>query len=139
MSYNVYVAAYAGASRDHHTIFVENRKRGAGTIFQVKGSIQQGMEFESKKVKKPEDSLSFVDKTLVGTVTKENYPKIATICATIPPPHKQFIGAKRINPKVPFRTCQEWNADALKALKNLKLLLKNSGLVNVFCYLVRHC
>ena len=35
MSYSVYVAAYTGAPRDHHTIFVETEADGTGFIFQV--------------------------------------------------------------------------------------------------------
>ncbi|KAF4615581.1 hypothetical protein G7Y89_g15294 [Cudoniella acicularis] len=123
MSYNVYVAAYTGAPRDHHTIFVETEADSSGHIFQVTGNIQQGMTHEFKRAKKPEDSYSFVSKTLVGTVTKENYPQIATICTGITPPHKQFNGPRKINPSEPLRRCQEWNADAIKALKDAAVLV----------------
>jgi hypothetical protein len=111
--------------RDHHAIFVEKENNARGTISQVTGSILQGMMFETKKGKRPEDSdtAPFISKTLTGTVSSEKYPEIATVCASLPPPHKQYNGIKKINPSEPVRICQEWTADAVKALKDAQVVI----------------
>ncbi|PVH74008.1 hypothetical protein DL98DRAFT_659087 [Cadophora sp. DSE1049] len=122
MSYNVYLVAYAGLPRDHHTIFVETGADGSGYIFQVTGNIQDGMTHGHKAAKKPEDSLTYVSKHLIGTVSHENYARIGSIVDMIPPPKKQFNGPKRIYPAEPIRRCQEWNAEAIQALKSAGVL-----------------
>ena len=69
MSHNVYRVAFLGTPRDHHVIFVETKVDGSGVIFQVRGDIQNGMTYEFKDGKKPEDSASFVSKTPIGKVS----------------------------------------------------------------------
>jgi hypothetical protein len=118
MSYQVFLVSYLGAPRDHHAIFVETNSDKSGQIFQATGNIQNGMTYESKPAKRPEDSASFVKKELLGTVTTANYSRIDSVCKRIPPPAKQFNGPKRINPNVPLRRCQEWTQETVQALKN---------------------
>ncbi|EGD86028.1 hypothetical protein H112_06951 [Trichophyton rubrum D6] len=115
MSYSVYRVASAGLPRDHHAIFVETSENGekTGHLFQVKGNIQNGMSFEQRPEGQPEASSSFIDKQEIG----------AGICEGIPPPRKQFEGAKRLYPKEPIRRCQEWTAEAIQALKEAQVLL----------------
>jgi hypothetical protein len=118
MSYQVFLVSYLGAPRDHQAIFIETNSDKSGQIFQATGNIQNGMTYESKPGKRPEDSASFVKKELLGTVTTANYSRIDAVCKQIPPPAKQFDGPKRINPNVPLRRCQEWTQEAVQALKN---------------------
>lgn len=117
MSYNVYLVAYQGFPRDHHAIFFETEADKSGTIYQVTGDIQKGMQLEHKMAKRPEESVSFVSKTYVGTTSHANYASVAEICKTIEPPKKQFDGGRRLYPKEPIRRCQEWTAEAIEALK----------------------
>lgn len=116
MSYYIYKVAYLGAPRDHHAIFVETDANGGGVVFHVTGDIQNGMRFEMKAAKRPEDSASFVNKTFLGWVVADNYQHIEGICRGIPPPKKQFNGAKKLYPKEPLRRCQEWTNETIQAL-----------------------
>lgn len=86
MTCNVYRVAFLGAPRDHHIIFVESNSDGSGIIFEVRGDIQNGMTYETKNGKKPEDSASFVSKTSIGTVTVGDISRIDSVCRRIPPP-----------------------------------------------------
>jgi hypothetical protein len=122
MSYNVYLISYLGAPRDHHAIFVETNPDLSGYIFQVSGDIQNGMYFNHKSAKKPEESASFVSKEYLGKVSKAQYDQIQTTVETIEPPKKQFNGPRRINPQEPLRRCQEWTKDAIQALKDAGIL-----------------
>lgn len=118
MSYKVYKVSYLGGQRDHHSIFVETESDGSGVIFQVTGDIQNGMRYESKSAKKPEDSHSFVSKEYLGTVSAANYSSIGTVCSSNPPPKKQFNGPKRLYPSEPLRRCQEWTAETIRELQS---------------------
>ncbi|KAH0371108.1 hypothetical protein KCU65_g2164, partial [Aureobasidium melanogenum] len=122
MAFNVYLVISAGAPRDHHAIFVETKPDSSGQIFQVTGNIQNGMSYETKSDGRPEDSLSYQGKTLLGTVTAADYSQIDSVCRTIPPPPKQFQGAKRLNPQEPLRRCQEWTADAIDILRSRRII-----------------
>lgn len=116
MSYYVYRVAYLGAPRDHHAIFVETNADGSGNVTHVTGDIQNGMKLDQKAGKRPELSTSFVEKSLLGSVSINDYPYIWEICRSIPPPKKQFNGPKRLYPKEPLRRCQEWTDEAVAAL-----------------------
>ncbi|KJZ70456.1 hypothetical protein HIM_10158 [Hirsutella minnesotensis 3608] len=116
MSYYVYRVAYLGAPRNHHAIFIETNADGSGALVHVTGDIQNGMRFEHKAARRPEESASFVEKTLLGWVSTDNYGYIGNICKSIPPPKKQFNGPKRLYPKEPLRRCQEWTNEVVQAL-----------------------
>ena len=131
MSYNVYLVEYSGWQRNHHVIFVETHEDGekSGYIYQVSGNIQQGMSYEHKKAKRPENSKTYDCKRLLGTVTIANYPYIRGICDSIPPPKKQFNGTRQLYPNEPLRRCQEWTAEAIQALTSQGILQASSGSV----------
>lgn len=122
MPYNVYLIASLGAPRNHHAIFVETETDGNGYLFHVTGNIQSGMTFEVRLENRPEDSVEFVEKRLLGHISTENYPLIEGICRDIPPPKKQFDGSTRIYPQEPLRRCQEWIDEAIQALTQRGIL-----------------
>lgn len=122
MSYYVYLVSYQGLPRDHHAIFIETEADGSGVIYQVSGSIQEGMKHDHKRAKKPEDSFSFVSKDYLGTISHANYHSVAGICNTIEPPKKQFDGPRRLYPNEDLRHCQDWTREAIEALKTRGVL-----------------
>lgn len=117
MSHTVYLVVSISIPRDHHAIFVETESDGNGIIFQVTGNIQNGMTYETKPGERPEESATFISKTTIGIVSAVNFPRIDTICRSVPSPPKQFDGVKRIYPDVPLKRCQEWTQEAIQALK----------------------
>ena len=122
MSYSVYMVSYLGAGGNHQAIFVETASDESGQLFHVIGNIQRGMDYETKIAKKPETSVTFVEKELLGTTIIANYSRFDAICQKIPPAAKQYNGAKRINPQVPLRRCTEWAWEAVQALKDEGIL-----------------
>ena len=122
MFYNVFLAAFIGAPRDHHAIYVETSADGAGYIFQVTGDIQNGMKYECKPGKKPENSASFSGKTYLGWIDVTHWNQIGDICSRVPPPKKQFKGPKKLFPKEPLRRCQDWTREAIQALTDAGVL-----------------
>ncbi|EGC46625.1 conserved hypothetical protein [Histoplasma capsulatum var. duboisii H88] len=122
MSFEVYRVAYFGLPRDHHAIFVATNDDLSGDLFQVTGDIQNGMTFEHKPSKKPEESTSFQSRVFVGKVSAANFSRVKPICEAIPPPKKQFQGPHQLYPEEPIRRCQEWTAEALEALVNEHVL-----------------
>lgn len=126
MPYQVYLAEYFGVPRNHHAIFVETHEDGkdSGFIYQVTGTIQQGMNYEFKKARSLELSASFLESHHLGTVSESNYPRVEQICKQVLPPEKQYNGPRKINPALPLRTCQEWCQDAISALEKERVLEK---------------
>lgn len=118
MSYNVYRVASVGFPRDHHSIFVETQDDQSGWIFEVVGNIQNGMIHRDTEAKKPELSVTFQEKVLIGKIVAANFHQIKPICESVPAPKKQFDGAQRICPEEPSRRCQEWTKEAINALHN---------------------
>lgn len=64
------------------------------------------------------DEDSFLGKTLLGTIEYGNFNCLDRICAALPPPKKQFDGARRLLPREKLYQCQAWTRDALQALEN---------------------
>lgn len=122
MSYTIYRVISVGMPRDHHAIFLEDNEDLSGRIYQVIGSIQYGMSFETKFAKQPETSATFESKTPVGTVTAANKSRVEEVCRNVPAPKKQFQGPKRLYPNESIRRCQEWTAEAIDALKVAQVL-----------------
>lgn len=118
MSYQVYLTIETGIPLDHHALFVETHEAGpqTGHVYNVQGEIQNGMVFEQKTTEEPENSPTFADKKLIGTVSHADYPRFLAVCQTIAVPKKQFEGAKRLYPKEPLRRCQKWAREAIEAL-----------------------
>jgi hypothetical protein len=122
MLYPVYLVSSVGAPRDHHKIFIEKNKSGYGSTFQVTGNIQEGMKYQCNLYEKPEDSVTFIGKSYIGTVDEGSLGRMSYVLENIPPPSKQFDGAKRMNLTEPLRRCQEWTKEAIQALKDEGLL-----------------
>ena len=81
--------------RYHTVLFVKNTTNSDGTIHHVTGDLVSGMQYQAKKAKKPEDSQTFHNKELLGTVDASKYPAaFDQICRQQPAPPKQ----KKYNP-----------------------------------------
>ena len=122
MAYNVYKVSYLGVPINHLAIFVETNSDRSGYIYQVVGDIQNGMSYGHKSAKKPEESVTFLEKVYIGTVSTTNYPRIESIVNGVEPPKKQFNGPERINPQEPLRRCGKWTAEAVQALENANVI-----------------
>ena len=133
MTYAIYLAeSLGGGNSDHHAILVElMTKSGASTpitqsttaastaathqpptgfLYQVKGSIAQGMEYEFREAR-AEDF--YLGKTLLGTVDADDFNCVDRVCSSLPPPKKQFNGPKRLYPREKLYKCQAWTRDVL--------------------------
>lgn len=109
--------------RGHHAIFVEANADGSGQIFQVTGNVQQGMMYENKPWPKPKTYIAFSHKEPLGSVSEDEYIKMDEICATIPPPPKQYNLGKKLDPTVPLWNCQDWTTEAVQSLRAAKVLV----------------
>lgn len=129
-TYNVYIAvSIGGGAQDHHAIYIDDGSEievakgqvlPAGKIFQVTGSIQNGMLYEQKYGVDADVSVDGLGKgSAIGTVSKADFDsgRVEEICRAVPVPKKQFDGPKRLYPKEPLYKCQEWTRDAVQALK----------------------
>ncbi|KAI1938047.1 rRNA processing protein [Ophidiomyces ophidiicola] len=115
-----------GMPHDHHAIFIETNSPsiGCGYVYQVTGSIQNGMVYEDKAATSPpEDDPSFVGKSLVSIVKKTSHPdKVRRVCRSVEAPKKQFDRPRKLYPEDKVRHCQEWTAEAVAALTQAGLL-----------------
>jgi hypothetical protein len=119
MSYQVYRIDSLGLPRDHHAIFFETKDDGSGFIYQVSGTINEGMYYNHKNTPNPEASDDFLSKNYIGTTSQSNYPLVQEICERIEPPKKQIgLNGRRLYPGEPLRRCQEWTAEVIEALKD---------------------
>lgn len=121
--YNVYLAeSLGGGNSDHHALLVEQvlpprtmtSSKTPRFLYQVKGSIAHGMEYEFRHAS---DEDFFLGRTLLGTVDADDFNCIDRICSSVPPPKKQFHGPKRLYPREKLYKCQAWTQDALCALE----------------------
>lgn len=127
-AYNVYVQQYLGAPRDHVSlVVVTDPEKMAGEMYHVEGNIQTVMNYFHKKAQAPLQSVSFQKRMYVEQVTAANLPKVQQICASIPPPAKQYDGPKLLVPKDQVRRCGEWTKEAVAALKAAKVVVGQSG------------
>lgn len=123
----VYHVEYLG-SPNHEAIFVRlSEADGSGLLFHVIGNIQEGMKYECRSTKRPEDSLSFVGKNQVGWISSSDLQRFKSTCESNPPPAKQFNGPRRIDPRKPLRRCGEWAAESLQALKSNGVLKSSNN------------
>lgn len=124
MSYRVFLVASIGAPRNHHAIFVETGPgTKSGTILNVTGNIQSGMEFEERESGDCETADTFVEKTYLGEVGTGDVYQLRGISRANPAPKKQFDGGKRLFPGEPLRRCQEWTAETIELLASEGILL----------------
>ncbi|KAK4152174.1 hypothetical protein C8A00DRAFT_16477 [Chaetomidium leptoderma] len=133
MSFNVYLAeSLGGGNSDHHAILLERVvpqhatpcTKNPNFLYQVKGSIAQGMTYEFRDAR-PEDT--FLGKTLLGTVDADDVNCVDRICSSVPPPKKQFHGPKRLYPREKLYKCQAWTRDALRAMETQGILTSPHG------------
>lgn len=114
----VYLIESLGAPRNHHALFVQTNEDETGSLFNVIGNIQSGMEFEAKElIEKPELSQTFVSMSRLGSIEAGDLPRVEAICRSNPPPAKQFDGPKRIDKTKPLRRCQEWTIETVASLR----------------------
>ncbi|KAI5465407.1 hypothetical protein BGZ63DRAFT_103589 [Mariannaea sp. PMI_226] len=130
MSYNVYLVASLGMPRDHHALFIETNSDGTGRLIHVTGNVQNGMEFEEREEKRPDDSETFVSKSFLGTIYAECYRNVSEICKSNAPPKKQFDGPKRLYPEEPLRRCQEWTAEVVESLVSKGILQTKTSITS---------
>lgn len=125
MACPLYLVESLGLPRNHHALFLQLGDCGNGHQFQVKGNISEGMTYEAKPIDSPEIDAGYISKTQLGwvsTETGEMCSRIDQICRSIPPPAKQFDGAKRIWPSQRLRRCQEWTLEVIQLLEELGVL-----------------
>ncbi|KAL6241751.1 hypothetical protein RBB50_011284 [Rhinocladiella similis] len=122
MGYNVYLSEFLRFGKNHYTLFVEMYSNNSGQMFEVEGSIQQGLTYKSSGPLIPKDDPTFLANHPLGTVSYAKYNEIDPICRRIEPPAKQFEGGKRINPKVPLRNIPEWLREVIKAMRDQGVL-----------------
>jgi hypothetical protein len=130
MSYNVYLAeSLGGGKSDHHAILVArdipSKTREPRFLYQVKGSIAQGMTYEFREAREDDFMLG---KTWLGTVEAEDFNCIDRICSSVPPPGKQFDGPRRLYPRKKLYKCQAWTRAALRALEAEGILRNPHGM-----------
>ena len=126
-TYRVYRASETGIPFNHQTIFVETHENGpkCGHIYHVTGTIQNGMAFEHRPADELEKSPMFGSKTLVGTISREDFPgRFLEVCESVPPPKKQFEGNKRLFPSEPLRRCGQWADETVVILGEAGVLRK---------------
>ncbi|KAM7210615.1 hypothetical protein V8F06_014005, partial [Rhypophila decipiens] len=103
---------------NHHVIFIQTVPGPdcrRGHRFHVLGSVQQGMYMKLDDSLHPLDSHSCHWMQHKGWLRHEDLERAREICRGVPPPAKQFDGAKRLG-RGPLRHCQHWVAEALDAM-----------------------
>ncbi|CAJ0544360.1 Ff.00g035770.m01.CDS01 [Fusarium sp. VM40] len=116
--YPVYLIESLGAPRNHHALFVQTSEDETGSLFNVTGNIQSGMELEIKELsEKPKLSQTFLSKSQLGWMKADDLHRVEEICRSNPPPAKQFDGPKRIDKTKPLRRCQEWTSETVASLR----------------------
>jgi hypothetical protein len=124
MSHDVYKVSYVFPTAPTHCVlFVETDDNGFGSIFHVRGSIRDGMEYEIRNGIKPQLQPHFSRMDLIGTVTYAKLSDIMGTCESIPPPGIQVDDHdEKINADAPLYCCGEWLDDVIQALKDRKVL-----------------
>lgn len=113
MSYSVYTAEYLG-SPNHVGIFVETASDGSGLVFHVVGNILNGMTYEKKPGRRPDDSATFVpgSKVRIGSIEATDLDRFESACKAVPAPGAQLkLNGKPKDPSKPIRRCGEWVQD----------------------------
>nr|POE94581.1 hypothetical protein CFP56_16820 [Quercus suber] len=147
---NVYKVRYRLAMQDpdmpspryHTVIFVETEADFSGFVHHVTGDLvsQGGMRYERKRGNRPEESGTFFNKELLGTVLSSQYPMtFDRVCAAQPAPPRQKafnIETRRTEPikpdgtfyssgepRQPLIKCTEWTElQAIPALRQAGLI-----------------
>lgn len=118
------VSSVGNGPIDHVAIFIETSPTtGEGQVYHVIGSIQQGMQYETKPSPKPEDSLTFLNKQHIGYIKSDKLDRVHVILSSLAAPPKQFEGPKCLVDRHEIRRCTEWTEDAIQLLQSEKILL----------------
>ncbi|KAE8352301.1 hypothetical protein BDV28DRAFT_4299 [Aspergillus coremiiformis] len=122
MCYNVYTAEYAGHP-NHVAIYIEIEPDAVdiidrGRLYHVTGNLLQGMTYDPRDSKDPQESASFVPDTKIkiGTIAQGDLARFETECcrAVPPPPAQLTLANKRFDPSKPLYRCGEWVEDVKK-------------------------
>jgi hypothetical protein len=116
--YPVSLVESLGVPRNHHALFIQTNSDGTGSLFNVIGDTQSGMNFEARELsEQPELSQTFVSKSQLGWIKAGDLHRVEAICRSSPPPAKQFDGPKRIDKTKPLRRCQGWTSEIVASLR----------------------
>lgn len=75
-----------------------------------------GMQVEIKMFANPQHSPNLDYMIVVGCVEAQDLARFKDYCLSISPPKLQItLGNRRIHPKEPLRTCQEWVVEVIEA------------------------
>ena len=150
--YKVYKAQYVlglqdpafNETRYHTVVFIETDADGGGYIHHVTGDIASpdGMEYQRKRGRQPEQSDTFHGKTYLGRVRASDYPDVVErLLQSLPRPPRQ----RRFNPNKmlweqckpdgsyyspheappPYMKCTEWTEQmAIPTLQQHGLILQ---------------
>ena len=109
-TYKVFTAEYLG-SPNHVGIYVNTDGLKGGQIYHVVGTVLNGMTYETKHSKDPEESATFVPDSMVyvGQISHSDLDRLDQACRAIEPPGKQLrLNGSRIDPSKALRRCGEW-------------------------------
>ncbi|KAK4206763.1 hypothetical protein QBC37DRAFT_380775 [Rhypophila decipiens] len=119
--YPVWLVSYFSLQDlSHHVIFIQTDNDPdieGGHRFHVMGSLQQGMDTKLDcSIYYPLNTKSVEWMQHKGWLRHGDLERAREICSRVPPPAKQFRGARRLV-KGPLRHCQHWVAEALDAMR----------------------
>ena len=131
--------------RFHNVLFVETDANGEGRILHVTGAIADlnGMRFEEKVGKRPEDSNTYHRKHYLGRIPADQYGALIQLMHSVPAPPRQRLFDARAMRWVqckpdgslyqpgeavpPYMKCTEWVLDrAIPALQQSGFLNSNA-------------
>ncbi|KAH6704234.1 hypothetical protein BKA61DRAFT_636059 [Leptodontidium sp. MPI-SDFR-AT-0119] len=156
--HNVYKVQYRLGMQDplipgiryHTVIFIETDADGGGYIYHVTGDIAStdGMTYQCKKGRPPEQSDTFYRKTYLGQIRVSDLKEVGRLLQSVPPPPRQRIfitttmkyeqckpdgtlyGSHEERP--PYSKCTEWTEQrAIPTLEQAGIIHKD-GLLFVF-------
>ncbi|GAO14962.1 hypothetical protein UVI_02028100 [Ustilaginoidea virens] len=119
-AFSVYEVRFGEGPTTHHGIFLQTSEDGSGTLFDVRGSVGAGggLVFKSS----PERLCRFDYTAARGAISKQDVPKLETICGNVPAPGSQYPASGGTGLAVPNCRCIEWNAEAWMAIESSGIL-----------------
>jgi hypothetical protein len=86
----------------------------AKLVFHVVGNILNGMTYERKPAKRPDDSATYVpgSKVLIGTIETTDLERFEMACKSVPVPGAQLkLNGRPKDASKPIRRCGDWVQD----------------------------
>jgi hypothetical protein len=122
--YKTFILSYESPGIRHDALFFELHEDGSGAMIEVIGTLERGMRMESRlTLGRPEDDPdSPTNKQFVGWVHEGKYPRVLEICSRVPPPPKQLVRGKLIDPHQSLRSSKHWTKEAVYALETAGIL-----------------